>query len=69
MQSIEQKLYDMAVAQNKYLLELKNRAENRGQELDKFTTFQYDRQRLLAMMDMLDAIDIDTSEFKWVYLV
>jgi hypothetical protein len=61
------KLIKKAREQEAYVLKLKETLEQMNISLYENKTYQYQRAKLIGMMDMLDVLRVDRSEFNWIF--
>lgn len=64
---LQQLLLEKATQQENYLLALRESCDKKGYYLPSHTPYQYERAKLIGMVDMLSAVGIDTDSFNWIY--
>lgn len=50
-----------------FLLSTRERCEKLRKPLNENATFQYERAKFIGMLDLAKKLDIDVSEFNWIY--
>jgi len=53
--------------QEQFMLKLRDRLLLRDIKLDENKSWLYERAKMIGMIDMLDALSIDRSEFNWIF--
>lgn len=50
-----------------FLLSLREKLESRNIRVSGDNTYQWERAKMIGMLDMARTIDINIDEFRWVY--
>jgi hypothetical protein len=53
--------------QSRFLLNLRESLEKQNVRVSDNSTYQWERAKMIGMLDMARAIDLDIDEFRWVY--
>ena len=53
--------------QESYLLKLRESLERRLISINDSKSYQFERAKMIGMMDILDLLKIDRSEFNWIF--
>lgn len=53
--------------QSSYLQSFMKDAEKRGVDLATSSTYIFNKAKLIGMLDMLDILGVDRSEFNWIF--
>ena len=53
--------------QSRFLLNLRESLEKQNIRVSDNRTYQYERAKMIGMLDMARAMDLDINDFKWVY--
>jgi hypothetical protein len=53
--------------QSRFLLNLRESLEKRNVRVSDNSTYQWERAKMIGMLDMARAIDLDIDDFRWVY--
>lgn len=53
--------------QSNFLLNLRESLEKRNVRVSENRTYQFERAKMIGMLDMARAIDLDIDEYRWVY--
>ena len=64
---METKLLNAVNAQEQVLLNLRNSLQSRRITLSDNKTWNFERAKFIGMLDILDALEIDRSEFSWIF--
>lgn len=64
---MEEKLLQAVRAQETVCLNLRESLHRRHRSCGGSQSFQYERAKLIGMLDILDALSIDRTEFKWIF--
>ena len=54
-------------SQENFLINTRERNEKLRKPLSENQTFQYERAKFIGMLDLAKKLDIDVSEFNWIY--
>jgi len=53
--------------QSRFLLNLRESLEKQNIRVSDNRTYQWERAKMIGMLDMARAIDLDIDDFRWVY--
>jgi hypothetical protein len=53
--------------QSRFLLNLRESLEKQNIRVSNNSTYQWERAKMIGMLDMARAIDLDIDDFRWVY--
>jgi hypothetical protein len=53
--------------QSRFLLNLRESLEKQNVRVSDNSTYQWERAKMIGMLDMARAIDLDIDDFRWVY--
>jgi hypothetical protein len=53
--------------QSRFLLNLRESLEKQNIRVSDNSTYQWERAKMIGMLDMARAIDLDIDDFRWVY--
>ena len=53
--------------QSRFLLNLRESLEKQNVRISDDKTYQWERAKMIGMLDMARAIDLDIDDFRWVY--
>jgi hypothetical protein len=53
--------------QSRFLLNLRESLEKRNIRVSDNSTYQWERAKMIGMLDMARAMDMDIDDFRWVY--
>jgi hypothetical protein len=53
--------------QSRFLLNLRESLEKQNIRVSDNRTYQWERAKMIGMLDMARAMDLDINDFKWVY--
>ena len=53
--------------QSRFLLNLRESLEKQNIRVSNNSTYQWERAKMIGMLDMARAMDLDINDFKWVY--
>ena len=53
--------------QSRFLLSLRESLEKQNIRVSDNRTYQWERAKMIGMLDMARAIDLDIDDFRWVY--
>lgn len=53
--------------QSRFLLNLRESLEKQNVRVSDNSTYQWERAKMIGMLDMARAMDLDINDFKWVY--
>lgn len=58
---------DLLKNQANFLLSLRDKLEARNIRVSGDNTYQWERAKMIGMLDMARTIDVNIDEFRWVY--
>lgn len=64
---MEEKILKKLREQEQVLLKLRESLERRLINVHQNKTWQYERAKLIGMMDICDVMGIDRKEFNWIF--
>ena len=64
---MEQQLLTKIRQHEAYLLNLRDSLERRRINVNNSPTWAFQRAKMIGMLDMLDVLKIDRSEFNWIF--
>jgi hypothetical protein len=53
--------------QSRFLLNLRESLEKQNIRVSNNSTYQWERAKMIGMLDMARAMDMDIEDFRWVY--
>jgi hypothetical protein len=53
--------------QSRFLLNLRESLEKQNIRVSDNSTYQWERAKMIGMLDMARAMDMDIDDFRWVY--
>jgi hypothetical protein len=53
--------------QSRFLLNLRESLEKQNIRVSNNSTYQWERAKMIGMLDMARAMDMDIDDFRWVY--
>jgi hypothetical protein len=53
--------------QSRFLLNLRESLEKQNIRVSDNSTYQWERAKMIGMLDMARTIDLDIDDFRWVY--
>lgn len=53
--------------QSRFLLNLRESLEKQNIRVSDNRTYQWERAKMIGMLDMARSMDLDINDFKWVY--
>ena len=53
--------------QSRFLLNLRESLEKQNIRVSDNRTYEWERAKMIGMLDMARAIDLDIDDFRWVY--
>lgn len=64
---MEQIVINTLRSEETFLINTRERNEKLRKPLSENKTFQYERAKFIGMLDLAKKLDIDVSEFNWIY--
>lgn len=64
---MEQIVLNTLRSEETFLINTRERNEKLRKPLSENKTFQYERAKFIGMLDLAKKLDIDVSEFNWIY--
>jgi hypothetical protein len=58
---------ELLTEQSRFLLNLRESLEKRNIRVSDNSTYTWERAKMIGMLDMARAMDIDIDDFRWVY--
>lgn len=59
--------YNVAEKQGQLLLRMRESIEIHNKSTDHSSTYQFERAKLIGMLSVLDALQVDRSTFNWIF--
>ena len=60
-------IFKTAREKERQLLSLREYAERRNMSTSNNTVYQFDKARLIGVLDIMDSLGLDRSEFNWIF--
>jgi len=64
---LQTKVIDKVKEQERLLLSMRENIERRGNNPNESPTIRYETAKMIGMLDILDVLKIDRSEFNWIF--
>ena len=67
IKQMEEKLIKIAREQESFLLRLRDSLISRNRDYENNPSWQHERAKLIGMIAILDVLEIDWEEFRWIF--